>query len=332
MGKDQKPKVSIGLPVYNGENFLSEEIESILKQSFTNFELIISDNASNDNTEKICRNYARTDKRIRYFKNKTNLGAAKNYNQTFQLASGEYFKWAAHDDVLEPEYLQRCVDVLDNNPDIVLCQTEVKIIDKKSKLVEYYKNPLLKIGSPFAAERFGDMVLSHHACFEIFGLIRADVLKKTKLHGNHLGADRNLLAELTLYGRLYKHPEYLFNIREHMNRSVRVGDQSTESKALWFDPQNKGRRMYEHPRYFIEYVKSIHKVPLTISDRAGVYRQLFKWAWREKLSIANDIINDNPYVYRVYRVYSFFKYIGREKPIHKVKKIQPPIRQSRINL
>lgn len=329
MGKDRKPKVSIGLPVYNGENFLSEEIDSILKQSFTDFELIIFDNASTDNTENICRKYALNDKRIRYFRNETNLGAARNYNLTFELATGEYFKWAAHDDVLEPEYLKRCVEVLDKNPDVILCQTEVKIIDMKSSFVGFYKNPLLKIDSTSPQERFGNMILSDHACFEIFGLIRSDILRKTNLHGNHLGADRNLLAELTLFGRLYRHPEYLFNIREHMNRSVRIGDQSTESKALWFDPKNKGRRMYEHPRYFKEYVKSIHHVPLTISERLGAYKQLFKWVWREKLSMANDIINENPYVYRIYKTYSFIKYIGREKPVHKVQGNQTtyPVKQ-----
>ncbi len=318
MNNNKKPKVSIGLPVYNGDNYLSEEIESILNQSFRNFELIISDNASNDKTEQICRHYANIDDRIKYYRSGVNMGAAKNYNRTFELSSGEYFKWSAHDDILEPEYLKKCVEVLDNQPDIILCQTEVKIINKQGKLIEYYQNPLHKIDFYFPQERFGDMVLSDHPCFEVFGLIRSEVLRKTNLHGNHLGADRNLLAELALRGRLYKYPEYLFNIRDHSKRSVRIGDQSPESRAVWFDPENRGKRMYEHPRFFIEYIKSIHRVHLTISERSGAYRKLFKWAWREKKTMINDVINGNPYVYKAYKMYSFVKYLGRDKPGQKI--------------
>ncbi len=208
--------------------------------------------------------------------------------------------------------------MLDNQPDIILCQTEVKIIDSKSRLIEYYKIRYIRLILYLPQERFGDMVLSHHPCFDVFGLIRSEVLRKTNLHGNHLGADRNLLAELALRGRLYKYPEYLFNIRDHSKRSVRIGDQSPQSRAVWFDPDNKGRRMYEHPRHFTEYLKSIHRVPLTISERSGAFRQLFKWAWREKLSMVNDVINGNPYVYKAYKIYSFVKYLGREKPGRKV--------------
>ena len=100
-----RPRVSIGLPVYNGENFLEFALDSILGQTFQDFELIISDNASTDATESICRRYAAKDSRIRYYRNPNNQGAAQNYNRVFALARGEYFKWAAHDDVCKPNYL-----------------------------------------------------------------------------------------------------------------------------------------------------------------------------------------------------------------------------------
>ena len=327
MELDKKPRVSIGLPVYNGENFLSAEIHSILNQTYSDFELIISDNASTDKTEEISRFFAHSDKRIKYVRNATNIGAAQNYNRTFHLSSGTYFKWAAHDDVLEPTYLERCVEILDKYPDVILCHTDVKIIDEKGQLVEYYINPLLRIDSQFPHIRFGDMILSHHPCFDIFGLIRADVLRKTKLHGNHLGADRNLLAELALRGRLFKYQDYLFNIRDHSLRSVRVEDQSPQSRAVWFDPTNTGKRMYEHPKYLKEYMLSIHRVSLSPSERFGAYKKLFKWAWREKLTMVNDVINNNPYIYRIYRVYAFMKYIGRKKPVHTSnKRPQDPVK------
>ena len=110
---NNKPRVSIGMPVFNGENYLAEALDSLLTQTFSDFELIISDNASTDKTEEICRAYAVRDQRIRYFRNQENLGASRNYNRVFELSSGEYFKWAAHDDLCAPEFLGRCVDVLD---------------------------------------------------------------------------------------------------------------------------------------------------------------------------------------------------------------------------
>ncbi|MBD2214537.1 glycosyltransferase family 2 protein [Nostoc linckia FACHB-104] len=98
-------RLSIGLPVYNGKKFIRESIDCILNQTFQDFELIISDNASTDNTEKICREYAAKDNRIRYYRNAKNIGCARNFHRAFELSTGEYFKWVAYDDLHAPEYL-----------------------------------------------------------------------------------------------------------------------------------------------------------------------------------------------------------------------------------
>src|SRR5689334_3559190 len=92
----KSPKVSIGLPVYNGENYLAKTIASILAQTFTDFELIICDNASSDSTQRICEDFARQDARVRYGRNEKNLGAGPNYDLAFSRSTGTYFKWAAH--------------------------------------------------------------------------------------------------------------------------------------------------------------------------------------------------------------------------------------------
>ena len=146
--------ISIGLPVYNGEDFLRATIDSILAQTFKNFELIISDNASTDSTEAICREYAAKDKRIHYYRNEHNLGAAPNYNRVFELSTGKYFKWAAHDDLYAPEYLEQCVKVLENNPSIVLCYSPVIFIDNQGKQLRKSASELLNLRSPKAQERF----------------------------------------------------------------------------------------------------------------------------------------------------------------------------------
>jgi glycosyltransferase involved in cell wall biosynthesis len=113
------PRVSIGLPVYNGERYLRESIDSILAQTFQNFELVICDNASTDATARICEEYTERDPRVRYFRNARNIGGINNANLTFERSRGELFRWAAHDDVCAPTLLERCVQVLDERADAV---------------------------------------------------------------------------------------------------------------------------------------------------------------------------------------------------------------------
>ena len=124
------PKVSIGLPVYNGERFLARAIDSHLAQTFTDFELVITDNCSTDATEQIGREYAEKDPRVRYLRNEENLGAVGNFQRAFEETSGPYFRWAAHDDFLEPEYLERTVGVLDREPAAAIVFTGMTIMDE----------------------------------------------------------------------------------------------------------------------------------------------------------------------------------------------------------
>ncbi len=130
------PRVSVGLAVYNGENYLREAIDSILAQTFTDFELILSDNASTDKTQEICLEYAAKDKRIRYYRNDQNIGGIRNQIRTVELSRGEYYKLAAHDDVCAPDFLEKCVEVLDRDPSVVLCYPKTKIIDENGNFLK----------------------------------------------------------------------------------------------------------------------------------------------------------------------------------------------------
>jgi glycosyltransferase involved in cell wall biosynthesis len=127
-------RVSIGMPVFNGADFIRCSVQSILAQDYQDFELIIADNASTDETESICRELAERDPRIRYYRNDVNLGAARNYNKVFELARGEYFKWAAHDDECHPAMLRRCVEVLDRSPaSVAMVYPLAELIDGQGK-------------------------------------------------------------------------------------------------------------------------------------------------------------------------------------------------------
>ena len=124
-----EPLVTIGVPVYNGEAFLAEALDALVWQTYQNLEILISDNASTDDTEGIARSFANADSRIRYERLPSNIGPVLNFNRLVHLARGDYFKWAAHDDLHAPDYIERCVARLEERTDAVLCQSRVRIID-----------------------------------------------------------------------------------------------------------------------------------------------------------------------------------------------------------
>ena len=234
------PRVSIGMPVYNGEEFIAEAIESLLKQSFTDFELLIADNASTDRTPEICREFAARDSRIRWMPSPENRGAAWNFNRLFFESKGQYFKWSAADDICAPTLIQKCVDVLDNNPDVVLCHCHTSKINAKSeKIGQYDLDNSLDLANPVVHKRFRAQILPRHSCVHVFGLVRREILARTPLIGPYVSSDRVLLGELSLYGPHQVIPEYLFARRHHEKTSIHL-DERTE-RAEWFDTKKKGK-------------------------------------------------------------------------------------------
>ncbi len=179
-------RICIGLPVYNGETFVGAAIESILNQTFREFRLIIVDNASTDRTQEICEAFAEKDTRVEYHCNSKNMGAPGNFNRAFELSNSELFKWAAADDVLAPEYLARCIELMDRDPEVVLCHSQVSVIDRKGNPLKDYVSPLTRHDASRPSDRFSDFVLAKHACFDVFGVVRSEALSMTpknwKLH------------------------------------------------------------------------------------------------------------------------------------------------------
>jgi len=282
------PRVSIGMPVFNGEKYLCESIESILNQRYVDFRLIISDNASNDRTQEICKKYANQDDRISYHRNLINLGAPNNYNRVFDLSSGEYFKWAAYDDVLAPDFLRKCIEILDNDPSIVLCHSKSGKIDKDGNLIDYYNKGMLKrIDSPKAHERFWDLINLYYTTCPVFGVFRANLLAKTFRHGSYIGADRNLLAEIGLMGRIYQIPECLFFWRDHpdsytstfyRSKQIPILDRLQMEISWW---SKKDSTSFTHWKNCIEYFRSVDKISLKWFEKLLCYVQIFKWFMKQ---------------------------------------------------
>ncbi len=258
------PELSIGMPVHNGAHYLSQALDSILSQTFEDFELIISDNASTDETESICRRYAQQDPRVVYFRQKENTGAACNFSRTFHLSSGRFFKWAASDDVCLPAYFGRCIEQLDKNPEAVLCYARTKIIDAAGAFVKDYDDGI-HLDARSATERFSRLLRRLGECNAVFGIIRSDILARTRLIGNYIGSDVCLLLELSLYGRFLELPDRLFLRRDHPASSS--ADKSIENQLNFFDPKRRGEKALPFWRRFAENVSTVIRTPGLRAER-----------------------------------------------------------------
>lgn len=280
------PRLSIGLPVFNGEQYLQEALDSHLNQTYDDFELIVSDNASTDATQEICCQYASCDKRICYCRNERNMGAAWNFNHVFKLSSGKYFKWAAHDDILHPEYLERCIQVLDRRPEIILCYSKTAIIDQNSRLTGSYCSTLASDAQD-AYRRFHDIVLVSHPCTSVFGVVRPEILCKTQLIGSYVGSDLNLLAELALLGPMYEIQDFLFLRREHPQSSIRKFNYY--DRLVWFEGKESPRLNLPYWKNGIEYFRSVLHFPLDRRQKLLCSWIVFSWFYMRRKHLVEDI-------------------------------------------
>ena len=224
------PRVSVGLPVYNGASFLQVSIDSILGQTFEDLELVISDNASTDETQRICEEAAARDPRVQYSRNESNLGPHFNFNRVFEMSRGEFFKWASHDDWVSPRYLEKCVAAADRDPLVVLAYGQMCRVDAElnTRVMVHHPEPIGRSRHP--AVRLHDALwdLPYHP---IFGLFRSSALRNTRGLMNKPEPDRILLAEVALQGRFAQIPEVTLFQRSSPRKDTWV----------WLDPNNRAR-------------------------------------------------------------------------------------------
>lgn len=282
------PRISIGLPVYNGAKYLEKALDSLCRQSFADFELILSDNASTDLTREICQDFAAGDSRIRYFRNDRNLGAACNYNRVFALARGELFKWAAHDDLCAPTFLERCVEALDCDSQAVLAYPQTVIINDGGLRVKRYLDDLdLTADSPAVRLR-RYLFRAGGECNAVFGLLRADALRKTRLIEPYNASDRVLLAHLALLGRFREVPEELFFRRDHPTTSLRANPDA-RAVAAWFDPKRRQRIVLPVSRLYFESARCVLRADLGPTVRLSCLYQVARRFWWQRESFGHEL-------------------------------------------
>jgi glycosyltransferase involved in cell wall biosynthesis len=282
------PTVGIGLPVYNGERFLAQALESLLAQSWEDFELVISDNASSDGTEEICRAFAARDPRVRYLRRDVNRGAAWNFNSVVHETSAPYFKWAAHDDLLAPTCVEQCLDALRAADHASLVYPRTRAIDEDGDVVGEYHDGV-DVRERLPHERLASLVRALVFGNPAFGLTRRATLQRTRLLGSFPSADYVLLAELALLGEIHELPEYLFFRREHPGMSRRANATAAEV-AEWFEPGSGSDRTHEFSRLFVEHLRAIHAMPLGRGERARCYATFGNvWLRRNGVHVAEEL-------------------------------------------
>ena len=264
-----RPRVSVGLPVYNGENYLAETLACFLGQTFTDLEVVVSDNASTDRTPEIVAEFAARDPRVRSIRQATNIGGAENYNVVFDESRGDYFTWTAHDDLRSPDWVERAVAALDAHPDAALAVSDAQRINAQGEPFQTY---------PLRPELFADDVterfraaLRQNPILMIFGLARADALRRTVRHEHYTGSDWGVTGGLALQGRIVHADGAMFSYRAHAQSLTsrfagRKWWQRSDFEA-WFAPERGARIVFPSWRRLRSYVRSVLRAPVPLGRR-----------------------------------------------------------------
>ena len=317
-------KISVGLPVYNGEQFLDAALSSLIEQTERDIEIIVSDNHSSDGTEAISRRFAERDPRIVYVRNDRNVGAAANYNNVVSRARGRYFVWACHDDVWAPTYLAECSQALDRTPAAVLAYARGANIDAMGEVIA----PLVSGfgfsgGSPVARLRQLHRYLrdvdrrggwSEPGCegfwATLYGVIRTDRLRRTGLIGPFISSDTVLLEELLMLGSFVEVPQTLFFKRDHPERSVRA-NLAYDSRLLWFLGREGGRFLFPRHRILWERLRAVLRLPLRPDMKARCAAEMLAFYVRrpaEGFGLAKEIVINLARVFKSRRLAGFEKW------------------------
>jgi glycosyltransferase involved in cell wall biosynthesis len=290
-----RPRVSIGLPVYNGEEFIAAALNAVLAQTYGDFELIIADNASTDGTADVCQSYAAKDRRIRWVRNATNIGASRNANLVVHLSTGDYFKLACADDLFHAELVARCVDVMDADPTVVAVYPKTRFIDRDGGYLDLTDPGWhLMWDSPVARLRY--VIASGHSV-NVFsgGLIRRQNLAHTRLFPLYAGGDCALLGELCLMGKFFEISEYLFFRRIH----TRASSQNTD--LGWQSTFFKGRPgLLEMPFWHVcvDHARTIVCSRLSARDKLVSLGHVFSRMYSGKRELVCELRAAWKYLYR----------------------------------
>lgn len=278
--------MSIGLPTFNRASRIERTLDSLLAQSYKNFELIISDNASTDATQQICEEYAKNDKRIRYIRQRENIGVIKNIEFVFRQARGEYFMWTSDDDWCDPNFIMALKTALDKNPAYGVAMSSLRrVFDDgqiKDEIIYSGKNNVTKFshGKIFSANIKSNPADTN---FFILGLWRINILRRLFYRPlpDAMGPDNILIYEASFMTHFYSVPEILF-----YKTVYRTGKSERHGEEV--------KKHYAAKKSMVNFTKVVFKRLLT-SSNISIYRKIFSLPpklflilWVEKRPILSE--------------------------------------------
>ncbi|MDF8266485.1 glycosyltransferase family 2 protein [Luteipulveratus flavus] len=278
------PLLSVGIPVYNGEKYLAEALDSIRAQTLTDIEILIADNGSTDGTEQICRAAAAADPRVRYLRSETNLGGPRNLNRLVEESTAPLFKWAFYDDRCAPTFLEACVRTLEAHPDAVLAHPRVLTIDEASQLTGGRDDADLQLDLEPAHRRLAQLYV-RIAEQALFGVIRTDSLRRTRGIQPLLSDGFILLTELCLQGPFVGVPEQLLYLRDHGEQHG--GNRASEMR--WLGSRRRAR-VFGYTQVTGHLLAAVRRCDLDAAEKARCAATVGRhWTLRTWRSSASDV-------------------------------------------
>ncbi len=272
------PLVTIGMPVYNCAEYLPAALDSVVGQTYPNLEILISDNGSTDETGRICREYADRDPRIHYLREEVNRGSVWNYNRLIPLARGEFFKWAAGDDICDPEFVARCLTVLSDDPEIVCCHSRTGTIDGSGNRLGHLPDPTKTsrhLDSPHPDQRMLDVLTTNGYSVRCSGVFRTEAIQRCEPLLAVYGSEKVLMAELALMGRFHDIDEELFF--ERLDPAGAPRPATLEEQLEFVQPGKRAMPLSPRLSLLAGHLRVIRRSGLSFRHRARCYRAVGRY-------------------------------------------------------
>jgi glycosyltransferase involved in cell wall biosynthesis len=274
------PRVSVGMPAYNSAATICSSIESLLAQSFSDFELIVSDNASTDATRDLVESYARRDRRVRLVRQEVNVGVNRNYSHVARRASGELFKWTSSSDWCAPTFLERCVRELDAHGDAVLAVPRTRLFSDTPEMSEDYPRDV-EVLDERPSDRLVRLTTTLALNNAMNGVIRMSALKRTPLMGTYIGADVVLMGHLALLGKFRLVDERLFYRR--MSEATATALQNRDAVLAYHYPKPGACSLFQNTKQHLGWLRPALSVPMPLRERLPILKYVVKmWYWGRK--------------------------------------------------
>ncbi len=282
------PRVVVGLPVYNGRKYIGAAIESHLSQSFGDFLLVISDNASTDDTPDICESYAAKDARVKVWRSPQNRGILWNHRRVMEAmeGAGPYFRWAGADDILEPGLLQLYVDTLDRDPDVSAVMPNTKNIDEDGAITGTMARSL-DLQSSSVSQRAWDLLLARFQHVVAYGLMRSDMLRAMRTGPHYFGWDEIFIWELALRGKIVQPDGPALLRRFHRGSISRV--KTVKELRKWVEPNAKAGMSFPHWNWAWERMRVLLATPMPAGERMRIASRLLRHTAWQRQDLARDV-------------------------------------------